>query len=81
MHKCAGIHDAMMTMTDMKTKSSEKHSRSRCKSDYQDLLKSQTWFDQHEPFNVMEVKLRSLSSGLTTIEVDGIILKQQGRLN
>ena len=47
--------------------------RSRCKRDFQDILKIQEWFDQHEPFDdVKEVKLRSLSSGLTTTEGDGI---------
>ena len=75
MHKCAGIHEAMTTMTDMKTKASEQHielGRSRCERDFQDLLKIQEWFDEHEPFDVKEVKLRSLSSGLTTTEGDGI---------
>ena len=45
---------------------------SRCERDFQDLLKIQEWFDEHEPFDVKEVKLRSLSSGLTTTEGDGI---------
>ncbi len=65
MHKCAGIHDAMTTMTNLKNKAIEQHielGSSRCKRDFQDLVKIQEWFDQHEPF---EGKLRSLSSGLT----------------
>ena len=60
MHKCAGIHEAMTMMTDIKTKASEQHielGRPRCKHDFQDLLKIQEWFDQHEPFDVKEVKL------------------------
>ncbi len=75
MHKCAGIHDAMTTLTDVKTTGSEQHielGKSRCKCDFQDLLKIQEWFDQHEPFDVKEVALRSLSSGLTSTEGDGI---------
>ena len=75
MHKCAGVHDAMTTMTEVKTKASEQHielGRSRCKRDFQDLLKIQEWFDQHEPFDLKEVKLCSLSSGLTTALGDGI---------
>jgi len=40
------------------------------------MLKSglmiQEWFDEHEPFEVKEVKLQSLSSGLTTTEGDSI---------
>ena len=42
MHKCAGIHEAMTMMTDMKTKASELHiefGRSRCQRNFQDLLK------------------------------------------
>ena len=76
MHKCAaGIHEAMTMITDMKTKASEQHielGRSRCKCDFQDLLKIQEWFDQHEPFDVKVVKLRSLSLGLTITEGDDI---------
>ncbi|XP_065901877.1 uncharacterized protein [Dysidea avara] len=75
MHKCAGVHEAMTTMTNMKTNASEQHialGRSRCKRDFQDLLKIQECFDQHEPFDLNEVKLRSLSSGLTTTAGDGI---------
>ena len=75
MHKCAGVHEAMTTMTNMKTNASEQHielGRSRCKRDFQDLLKIQEWFDQHEPFDLHEVKLRSLPSGLTTTAGDGI---------
>ena len=44
MHKCAGIHEVMMMMTNMKTKANEQHiefGRSRCKHDFQDLLKIQ----------------------------------------
>ena len=46
--------------------------KSLCKRDFQDLLKIQELFDQHESFDLKEVKLRSLSSGLTTTEGDGI---------
>ena len=58
MHKCAGIHEAIM-MTDVNTKASEQHielGRSRCKCDFQNLLKIQEWFDEHESFDVKEVK-------------------------
>ena len=40
--------------------------------DFQDLLQIQEWLDQLEPFDLKEVKLRSLLSGLTTTEGDGI---------
>ena len=52
MHKCAGIQEAMTMMTDMKTKASEQHIELGRSSDFQDLLKIQEWFDQHEPFDV-----------------------------
>ena len=55
MHKCAGIHGAMKTMADMKATASEQRielGESRCKRDFQDLLKTQEWFDQHEPFDL-----------------------------
>ena len=49
MHKCAAVHDAMTTVTDLKHMTSEQHvefgtSRSTC--DYEDLIKIQDWFDQ-----------------------------------
>jgi len=64
MHRCAEVHEAMTTMTEVRMKASEQHielGRSRCNCDFQDLLKIQEWFDQHEPFDLKEVKLRSLS--------------------
>ena len=68
LHKCAAVHDAMTTTTNLKHMTSDQHielSSSRCKHDFEDLSTVQKWFDQHEPFNVNERRLRSLSSGLT----------------
>ena len=59
----------------MKTKTSEQHIElgiSRCKRDFQDLLKIQEWFDEHDPFDVKEVMLQSMLSGLPTTDDDGI---------
>ena len=39
---------------------------------YRTHSKIQEWFDQYEPFDVKEIKLWSLSSGLTTTEGDDI---------
>lgn len=42
MHKCAGVHDAMTTMTKLKSTTSEQHvdlGVSRCKRDFHDLKK------------------------------------------
>ena len=54
MHKCAGVHDAMTTTTNLKHKTSEQHidlGTSRSSRDYDDLRKIQEWFNQYEPFN------------------------------
>ena len=75
MHKCAGIHDAMTTTTNLKHKASEQHVElgiSRSNRDFSDLSKIQEWFDQHEPFDLNEERLRSLSTGLTATEGDGV---------
>lgn len=75
LHKCAGIHDAMTTATNLKHKTSMQHIElgiSRCKRDFEDLCKIKVWFSQHEPFSMNEGRLRSLSSGLTATDDDGI---------
>ena len=75
MHKCAGIHDAMTTITNTKHKTSEQHvdlSLSWSNRDFKDLGKIQEWFEQHEPFNLSEGRLCSLSSGLTATDGDGV---------
>ena len=44
MHKCAGVHDAMTTATNLKHRTSEQHvelGTSRSKCDYEDLMKIQ----------------------------------------
>jgi hypothetical protein len=75
MHKCAGVHDAMTSVTNVKHKTSEQHidfGTSRSNRDFADLGTIQEWLDQHEPFNLNEPRLRSLSSGLTASDGDGI---------
>ncbi len=65
----------MTTLTNTKHKTSEQHVElrsSRCSRDFQDLSKIKEWFDQHEPFNLDEDGLCSLSSGLTAVDGDGI---------
>ena len=75
LHKCAGVHDAMTTITNLKHKTSEQHVElgiSRSKHDFEDLNRIQEWFNQHEPFDLSENRLRSLSSGLTATDSDGV---------
>ena len=59
----------------MKHKTSDQHIElgiSWCKRDFEDLSKIQVWFSQHEPFNMNERRLRSLSSGLTATDSDDV---------
>ena len=75
MHKCAAVHDAMTSLTDAKHKTSEQHTElgeSRSSRDYHDLCTIQAWFDKHEPFDINEPRLRSLSTGLTASDGDGV---------
>ena len=75
MHKCAGVHEAMTSMTNVKHKTSEQHielGTSRSNRDFADLHNIQEWFNQHEPFDLNEPRLRSLSSGLTSSDGDDV---------
>jgi hypothetical protein len=75
MHKCAEIHDAMTTLTERGLMSSEQHielGTSRSNRDFHDLTKIKEWFDEHDPFDMSDGKLRSLSSALTACIGDGI---------
>ena len=75
MHECAGIHNALTTLTGLQHKTSEQHielGASRSTRNCEDVSKVQICFDQHEPFNSNEHRLRSLASGLTASDGDGI---------
>ncbi len=65
----------MTTITNLKHRTSKQHielGASRSKRDIDDLTKIQEWFHQHEPFNLNEKRLHSLSSGLATSNGDGV---------
>ena len=76
MHRCASVHNAMTTLTKLQLNSSEQHVElgiARCKRDNNDLAKVAEWFDQHNPFDSdSDTKLRSLSTGITAEDNDGI---------
>ncbi len=75
MHKCAAVHDAMTTATNLKHKTSEQHvefGNFKNQARSRRLGEIQSWFSQHEPFNLNQPKLCSLSSGLTASEGDGV---------
>lgn len=65
----------MTTVTNLKHKASDQHVElgiSQCKCDFRDLSKIQVWFSQHEPFNMNDGRLHSVSSGLTASDSDNI---------
>ena len=74
MHKCAGVHDFMTTFTNLQHTTSEQYIElgSRCRRDVQDLNNTQEWFNDHDPFDINEERLRSLSTGLTASKGDGV---------
>ena len=75
MHRCAGIHNAMGNLTGQRHRTSEQHidlGASRIKRDNSDLKKLIAWFDTHEPFDPSQPLLRSLASGVTATDGDGI---------
>ena len=75
MHKCAAIHRSMTKLRGLNHDTSDQHidlgsSRSNC--DFHDLNNIQQRFDQHEPFDLTEKRLQSLSSGLIAADDDCI---------
>ena len=75
MHRCAGVHNSMTTLTGLQHRSSEQHvelGESRIRRDNVGLEKIKSWFDHDNPFNINAPKLRSLSSGLTASDGDQI---------
>ena len=73
MHKCASIHSAMSDLTRLKQTTSEQHidmGAARIKRDYKDLSAMVSWLRAHDPFDVNDNTLRSISSGLTATEDD-----------
>ena len=76
MHRCASVHNAMTKLTKLQLTSSEQHvelGNARCERDNNDLAKIAEWFDQHNPFHPdSDSKLRSLSSGITAEDNDGV---------
>ena len=75
MHRCTSVHNAMTTFTGRERKSSEQHvdmTKSRRQRDYTDMMKIRAWLDQHEPFDENVPGLRSLSTGLTAKDGDGV---------
>ena len=68
MHRCASVQNAMCNLTGLQHRTSEQHielGKSRVKRDNEDLTKLMNLFEIHNPFDVTESLLKSLSTGLT----------------
>ena len=75
MHRCASVHGAMVSLTGRMRKTSEQHAefgKSRCNQDRRDMMKIKEWFNQHEPFDENVSGLRSLATGVTARDGDGV---------
>lgn len=75
-HKCASIHNnAMSEITQHNLATSEQHvdmGQTKMQRDHLDLAQLTSWLDIHNPFSREDPKLRSLASGLTSNEQDGV---------
>ena len=75
MHKCASVHEAMCTLTQLQYITSEQHvelGQFRCERDIQDCEKILHWIGDHNPFDLATSKLRSLTTGPTARSDDDI---------
>jgi hypothetical protein len=75
MHKCAGVHQAMTSLTKLEVTIREQHAemgKARASRDGQDIAKLCDWFETNDPFSYNDARLHCLSSGLTATEGDGI---------
>ena len=67
MHRCAEVHESLSILTNLIHANNERHielGRCRKKRGNTDLQKLLLWFNCHEPFDLAEFRLKSLSTGL-----------------
>ena len=75
MHKCASMHQSMSELTGLKQTTSEQHvdmGRTRIKRDFNDLSAMVSWIKSRDPFDMSDITLRSISSGLAATPEDGV---------
>ena len=75
-HACAANHDAMTKITNLLFLSSEQHGKmgkTRNECDYRDSLTLYDWLSTHSPFDAADVRLRSISFGITVPHNDSLI--------
>ena len=86
MYKCAAIYEAMTSFTNLARRTSEQHvdlGNARRQSNFTDVTKVINWLTAHNSLDVLLQSLRSLSSGLTASDSDGINcdeMEEVGRL-
>lgn len=72
---CAEVREAMSYVTGLGHRTSEQHvelGSTHCNRDFEDLNRIFNCLAQHDPFDVQRHELRSLSSGLTATDGDGV---------
>ena len=72
---CAEAHAVVTTMTGLNHNTSEKHievGSSNTERDFKDMCSIQEWLVTQEPFDLKETKLRSLSSGFSSSDGNGL---------
>jgi len=74
MHKCATMHYAMAALTNIGSDDVQHADTytSKMKRDSADLTKILTWFEANSPFDVVDPRLRSLTSGVAASDDDCI---------
>ena len=75
MHKCASIQNDMSDLINLTQIRSEQHvelGKSRIQRDFKDLSAMMSWLSVHNPFDETKNSLRSMSSGATAIDGEGI---------
>ena len=84
MHKCAEVQKAMTDITGLVHRTSDQHvelGNTRCNRDVGDLNTILKWLAQHNPFDIQMPELRSLSSGLTASDGDGVNCDRSQKLD
>ena len=66
MHRCAGVHNAMCSLTNNRHLGNQNHvdlRPSRIARDIEDMNKLSNWLDEHDPFDESTPVLRNLANG------------------
>ena len=75
LYRNASLTAAVNDLTKIRCEASESHidtTASRVSRDYNDVCKLLAWFKDHDPFDITDDSLRSLSTGLCSSNKDGV---------